>query len=388
MIELSKESLLAALPGLVEIARKHAEVGERERNLARPVVDAFVGAGVFRMCRPRVFGGLELDPLTSLRVLEELARGDGAAGWCAMVSGAGSMFEGFAPLEGAAEIYSNPDVVIGGVGFRRGRAIAVEGGYRVSGRWPMASNCKQCQWLLAGCLLFDGDVPRTGPEGMPAGVIPIVAASDCRILDTWDVSGLRGTGSHDFEVSDVFVPERRCIGVPIGGSPHPGPLFAFPPMGFQAVTVAATALGIARAAIDEFCDLAKSKTPFGSRTGLAASPTGLLAFTEAESLWRSARAWMFEASAKVWDHVSARREVPVEDRGMLRLASTHATRAAARAVDVVYGAGGASSIYARSPLQRHFRDIHAVTQHGSVAAPTYELIGTILLGVNPDARSL
>jgi alkylation response protein AidB-like acyl-CoA dehydrogenase len=382
------DTLLARLPELAALARQHAADGERDRNLARPVVEAFTSAGLFRLCRPKAFGGIEAEPSTTLRVIEEIARGDGAAGWCVMVSGAGAMHEGYASLEGGAEMFNGPDVVVGGVPAPMGRAVPVDGGYRVSGRWAMASNCKQCHWLGAGCLVFDGDAPRRGPNGAPVAIMPVVAASDVKILDTWDVSGLRGTGSHDFEVTDVVVPARRCVPFPLEKSPHPGALYAMPFFGFQASAVASAALGVARAAIDEFSALARTKLLPGSRSTVATRASTQIALTQAEATLESARAWLFATIEETWRAAREGRSATAKERAKLRLAATNATHSAARAVDIVYTAGGSSSLYTKSPLQRCLRDVHAMTQHGSIAAPTYELTAKIFFDLESDAPLL
>jgi alkylation response protein AidB-like acyl-CoA dehydrogenase len=304
-----------------------------------------------------------------------------------MISGAGGAFEGFLPPAGAKEMMTDPGVVVGGVFAPTGRAVEVEGGYRISGKWGVASGCQHCDWLGGSCFVFDGPGPRMTQFG-PEWVVPMMPASACRVLDTWDVSGLRGTGSHDFEVNDLFVPTQRVIRIPMGESPYAGRLFAFPFFGLLGSAIASVALGIARAALDDLARVAKTKTPFGMMSTLATRPSAQIAYCEAEAELRSARALLFDSVASTWARVQAKEAISPTDRAFLRLAATNATSRAASAVDRAYTAGGGSAVYTRSPLQRCLRDVHMITQHAIVAPHVYELTGKILLGAEPDAPML
>lgn len=379
--------LLEVARDLAPLVREHALRGERERRLPEPVARAFAESGIFRMCRPRSLGGLELDPLAMLEVVEELSRVDGAAGWCAMIHGAGAAFDAYIPLEGARAMYADPRAVTGGVLAPAGRAVQVDGGYRISGRWSIASGCHHCDWLGGTAVVFDGEAPRMGPMGMPETIVPMFAKSDCTIIDTWDVAGLAGTGSHDFAVEGAFVPTERVIRL-MAPPFHDGPLFRFPFFGFLATSIASVALGIARAALDELYQVARTKTPFRMTSTLATRPSAQLAAAEAEAALGAGRAFLVESVRDVWNDVVAGKQPTVEQRLRIRLAATHATKSAVRAVDEAFTAGGASALYAKSPLQRCFRDVHTVTQHFWVAPPTHEQHGRILLGAEPDAPML
>ncbi|WP_437938729.1 acyl-CoA dehydrogenase family protein [Sorangium sp. So ce341] len=377
-------SLLDAARGLVPLIKEHAQQGERERRLPDPVAKAFRESGIFRMCRPRAVGGLEADPLTALHAIEELSRADGAAGWCAMICGTTGAFEAYIPAEGGREMYASPDVVSGGVFTPSGRAVEVDGGVRVTGRWAMASACEHCDWLGGTAVIFDGAAPRMSPAGVPSAVVPMFRASECKILDTWSVSGLAGTGSHDFEVADVFVPSSRCIRLPLTTPTYPGRLFAFPVFGFLASAVASTALGMARAALDELRALAATKRPAGMTASLATRPSTAPVVAEAEATLGAARAYLVEAVGAVWGAVVAGAPISIQERARVRLAATNAALSAARVVDLAFTAGGATALYEKSPLQRCFRDVHAVTQHALVAPQTREVQGRVLLGLDTD----
>ncbi|HWL89436.1 MAG TPA: acyl-CoA dehydrogenase family protein [Polyangiaceae bacterium] len=372
-------SPLAAARRLVPLVLEHAAEAEAERRLPSVLAEAFNESGLFRLCVPRELGGLEADPGTVFDVVQELARADGSIAWVAMILGVGTRMLGALPQEGAREIYAQRDVTMCGSFVLGGRAVPVEGGYRISGRWPFMSGCDVAQWIAGACVVEN--------EAQDI-IVPLWPIQEGCIIDTWHVSGLRGTGSHDYEVPDVFVPHRRCIRMPLSEPTFPGQLYAFPPIAFLAATIACCALGIARGALDDLAHLAATKTPYGMTSKLASRPSAQLAFTEAEAALRSARAWLFESTFEIWEKAGAREAISVKDRALLRLAATNATASAARAVDRVYAAAGGTALYAKSPLQRRFRDIHAITQHAMVASHMNEILGKILLDVEPDSPFL
>jgi alkylation response protein AidB-like acyl-CoA dehydrogenase len=382
-----RDDLAAAAADLGPLIRENADRGERERRLPEATAKALTEAGFFRLCRPYALGGLEADPLTVLDVVEQLARHDGSAAWCALNSGIAGFLQSVVAPEGAREIGTAHDVVLNGVIAPSGRALEVDGGYLVSGRWSFVSNCHHCTWLApASVVIREGSI-STGPTG-PEIVMSFLGASDWRIIDTWDTAGLRATGSHDIEVAETFVPAHRTVPVPFPEPVHDGALFRFPVVGLWSVGMAAAALGIAQAAVDEVMRLAGTKTPFGMASSLSTRPTAQIAVCEAMGTVRSARALLVEETRRVWDMVQAGAPVTADQQGLLRIAATHATAASARAVDEMYTTAGGTAIFASSPLQRCLRDVHAITQHLFVAPPTYEMIGKILLGVEADGFML
>jgi alkylation response protein AidB-like acyl-CoA dehydrogenase len=319
--------------------------------------------------------------------VEEIARHDGSAAWCALNCGIAGVLQSFMTQDGALEVGSGLDVVVNGVIAPTGRALEVDGGYRVTGRWTFVSNCHRCHWLAPASIVLRGDTMSTGPAG-PEIVMTWIEASNWRIIDTWDTAGLRATGSHDVEVSEVFVPAYRTVPLPLPEPVQEGALFRFPVVGLWSVGLAASALGIAQAAIDELLRLAGTKTPFGMASTLSTRPTAQIAVCKAMGTVRSARALLVEETTRVWDMVQAGTRVTPERQGLLRIAATHATASSARAVDEMYTTAGGTALFASSPLQRCLRDVHAITQHLFVAPPTYEMIGKILLGVEPEGFML
>ena len=369
--------------------RTLAEETERARRVPDEIVAALARAGIFRMLVPRRYGGAEVDPAAMITTLEELSRADGSAGWCAMIGATSAVTAAYLPDAEAAEIYGgDPNVITGGVFAPHGRAAVVDGGYRVSGRWPFASGCEHCGWLMVGAVVVDDGKPRLLASGMPDSRMMFFPRTRAEVIDTWNVSGLRGTGSHDLQVADLFVPAGRSVSIITDRPRESGPLYRFPVFGLLALGGASVALGIARAAIDELRRLAAEKVPTGGRRRLSERGVVQTQMAEAEAMVASARAFLFESVGDAWRDAASGHDISIARRARLRLAATHATITSAKAVDLMYNAGGGTAIYAASPLQRCFRDVHVVTQHMMVAPATLELVGRILFGLEVDTAML
>jgi indole-3-acetate monooxygenase len=374
-------SILDSVRRLASVIRAHADAIEQERSLPTPVIRGLIDAGVFRMLLPRSLGGDETDPLTVCRVVEEVATQDGAAGWCAMIGTCNSHFGGLLPAAGAREIFADRDVVLAGTFRPSGVAVAVEGGYRVTGRWPFASGIMHSSWLMGGCSIVGADGPRRTAAGAPAMTLAFLPRGEARVLDTWHTVGLRGTGSHDFEVKDVFVPVSRSLWF----SDPPverGPLYSVPAIALFATFIASVSLGIARRGLEIFKDLAGVKKPSWSQEPLRAGAVAQSQLGEAEGLLRAGRAFLFESMAAAWE--VARRGEPLSwmQRGLLWLSATQAATQARQAVDIVYRAGGASSVYASTFLERCLRDINTASQHITVMPTNFEVAGQLFLGAD------
>lgn len=381
-------SPLAAVRALAPAIRARVDEIEQGRRVPLDLVHGLVAAGAFRLCIPHALGGAESDVATLLDVIEEVARADGSAGWVVMIGATSGLVSGYLPTDVAQEIFGDPDVVTGGVFAPRGEAVVVEGGYRARGRWAFGSGSEHCRWLLGGCVVVEDGKPRLLGRGIPDSRMMFFPASDVQIVDTWTVSGLRGTGSHDLEVRDAFVPAGRAVSLVTDRPRVDGPLFRFPVFGLLALGIAAVATGIARTAIDELVRIAGGKTPTGSTRRLGERGVIQMQVAQAEAALESSRAWLRSAVAEAWEAAGRGDAIPVAQRTTLRLAATEATIRATKAVDLMYEAGGGTSIYATSPLQRCFRDVHVATQHAMVATSTYELTGRILLGLDTDSAML
>ncbi len=385
--KVTRESLLASVQQLAPVIREYADRGEQERHLADPVVEALWEAGLYRLLIPREFGGLQVDPLTYYHVLEALARVDGSTAWCVFISDSVSLSLAFLQAEAVEAICGKgARVLISATAFPFGRAVSQVGGYRVSGHWPYASGCWHSTWHMAFCNVYEEGTtePQSDSTGKPELVITYFPRSQVQILDTWHVSGLSATGSHDVEVTEVFVPKaftwKLTPQAPRG--PHFGDaLYRFPFLGLYGWPIAAVALGIAQGAIDEITRVTQHKTSALSPGTLRERPLFQTQLAQAIALVRSARSWLYEVVTKVGEKTAHGEEISSEERAEFLLAATNATHSSAAAVELAYKAGGASANYRKSPLQRQLRDIHAVTQHIVTAPIQYETSGRLLLGL-------
>jgi alkylation response protein AidB-like acyl-CoA dehydrogenase len=382
------EMLLNTVRTLEPLIRAHADEAERNRRLSQPVVTALAEAGIFRLYAPHTLGGFEVDPLTFYRVVEEIARIDGSTAWCVLIASTNPLFVGNLADQAVEEIFGrDPHVVTAGALFPYGKALVRDGGYVVSGRWPYASGCQHCAWVFTFCNVFAADQLRLTESGEPEVRMVFVPTSKVTILDTWEVSGLAGTGSHDVAIEQVFVPEEYTGKFGPGMTPHgkhfQSPLYCYPFYASAAGSVGAVALGIAQGAVDTCMELAQAKRPAGTTELLRDRPLFHIRLAEAVALVRSARAWLYAAVQQACEAMQARGQVSFEERADLLLAAANATRSAASAVDIVYTVAGGTANYRRSPLQRALRDVHAVTQHVATAPHQYESAGRMLVGLQP-----
>ena len=378
----------APLAGAAAIAAGHADRSERDRRLAPEVVDALAEAGLFRMLVPRTLGGGEVAPAEMVDSISTLARGDGASAWCVAVACTSGALAAYLADEHAREVYGGAARCWGGVFAPKGRAVAEGATLRVTGRWPFTSGIDHCDWLMGGCVVEEGGDVRKLPSGRPDVRLVVFPADDVERIDTWDVTGLRGTGSHDMAVEDLVVPAGRAASLFVDVPRSDGPLYAFPIFGLLSLAIGSVGLGIARGAIDDLLSLAGTKTPsMGSRT-LAARPDTQGRAARAEARLRAARALVDEAVGEAFTAAVAEGAITLEHRAALRMAASHAMTESAAVVDEMYSLAGGSAIYSSSPLQRRFRDVHVATQHMLVAPSVWELTGRLMLGVPADTDQL
>lgn len=377
------QSLIDIVHQIEPVIREHTEEAERERQLSDSVAEAMRAHGLYRLWRPRAFGGLEVDPMTAFRVFEEVARIDSAAGWSLQLSCGADAFGAFFPDQGAQEIFGPPDAILAGSFFPPRKAIPVEGGYRVSGQSSFHSGARHATGFIGLANIYDGNVPRLGPNGVPVALITAFPASDAAIVDTWRTMGMRGTGSHDVLMTDAFVPvHRTALLAPYEnpGSAYQGPLYKFT-LWTVVSALSSVPLGIARAAIDELLDLASRKTPSYTVKPLRDRGTVQAQIGEAEATLGAARAYLYEAVQEVWEGAVLGRIIDMPGKMKLQLAATHAAISCARAVDLVHAAAGTAGIRDEYRFHRHFRDVHTITQHGFISASRYESGGQFYLGV-------
>jgi len=332
---------------------------------------------------PRAVGGLEVDPITQLDVIEALAHAEASAGWVAQVYSSCSHITGFMAPEVGWEIFGrNPNAIMSGtLAAPYGRATVVDGGYRVTGRWPYGSGCQNSDFLAFTTGVYVGDEPRIDRFGLAEQRIVVVPASTAIIHDTWRVSGLRGTGSHDVELRDVFVPEGWTMWW-TDEAPHPGPLYKHR---WWLLAHGAQRLGVARAALDELYTLAQVKTPTRQTNLIRDRAITQMQYAQAEALCGSARAYLWETARALWEKTSGGEAATQKDMALARLANTNASVVAAQVADLVFSAAGGTAISESNPIERMVRDAHAAAAHATASIPTYEQWGKVIIHEDPDS---
>ncbi len=387
----TSKRILDEARALGPILRDASDEIERERRLPAAIIDQLKRAGMFRMAMPKSWGGPELDLPSQVRVIETLCTFDASAGWCVMIGVDGAYMSAFVDQAEARSMYADIDSPTAITFFPPGKAVKRGAGYVVNGRWPFASGCQHADWLVGHFAVFEGDSPRVMPNGFPETRFGFFPADDCEILDTWKSVGLRGSGSHDWQVKDRFVPEERTFNLAVPNPYRKGPLSILPNL--LLYKLAGVPLGIARGAIDDFVAIASRKSPtFKSPTksqpALRDEPYAQNAVAQAEALARSARAFVYETFEDMWTTLAALEMPSLEQRAIARLAMVQASAACTQAVELLYKANGGASVYSGNPLERRLRDIQTAGQHTVVSMKTWESAGRVLLGLDPHQGML
>jgi indole-3-acetate monooxygenase len=372
---------LDAARALAPRVRACAEEIERARELPRALFEALADAGIFHLLVPRSLGGRELDPPTYIQVIEEFGKADASTAWAVNQGAVYATYAARMPREAARAIWMDvPRAVVANSPAPTATASPVPGGYRVTGRQGFSTGCRHAAWLAAHATVVEGGEVRRLPDGTPDARYLFVPAAEGEIVDTWTVRGMRGTGTHHFAVQDVFVPEARTV---LSVNPpfyEKGPLYQIPRTLLFASGDAAAALGVARACLDAFIELAGSKSP-RNMVLLRDQPMIQDMVGHAEADLRAGRAFLVETVGEIWAKASATGALTLDERAALRLATTHGIRAAVKVVDAVYNAAGVTAIYDGTLLQRQFQDIHVISQHLQARFAHYELVGRHWLGL-------
>jgi indole-3-acetate monooxygenase len=368
------------------LIREQADEIERQRRLTPPVVEGMKQAGIYAMSMPKAWGGLELDLPEQLRVLETLARYDGSVGWCASVGIGCGYASAWLTDQAGRELMPDVNSIFAGSALFAGRALRVDGGYRVSGRWPFNSGCHHATVFGFNCNVVEKDPSLCGSDGSREMRFCYLPASQGRIVDTWYSTGLCGSGSHDVEVTDVFVPEAHCAIFPVTVPLRSEPLYAHP-LTF-AYVLPAVALGIASHAFDAFIEIANHREITlaalgGQKVLLRTSPHAQVVVSQAEGLIRSARSFVYEVINEIWGFLVRKEPLSQGLRASFAAATTNAHRSCTKAVDFLYKANGGASVYPRCPSDRCFRDIHTISQHHFTSVAFDEKAGQVMLGLEP-----
>jgi indole-3-acetate monooxygenase len=377
-------ALIRHAEGLIPLLREQAAMTEDHRRLTPEVEAALRDGGFFRLAMPAQAGGPDATLPEVMRVLETLARGDGSAAWCAWAACGIPAASAFIDEEGARELFSPRDACIVGSVAGVGSARAVPGGYRVTGRWPFVSGINHATHAAGTCFVFDGEVQRTSPEGEPAVIAPVWPVTDCSVIDIWDTTGLRGTGSNEMVIEDVFVPERFVADFTRAPRSGLAPLYYLHENNAANVTVAALALGIAGTALAAFRELGRTKKLAGGEP-LAESPLARIALATAEERLGQARGRLYETAEMMWDEAVEGAYQHEAWFPRTSLASVTAVDAAIAVTGDLYRAAGASAVFRSRSFDRCLRDLFTLGAHKTVQHLNLVLHGGATFATNGKA---
>jgi alkylation response protein AidB-like acyl-CoA dehydrogenase len=367
-----------------ELAAAAAEI-ECRRELPEPVVAALAERGFFRLLLPRSLGGAELLPASFVPVIEEIAKADASTAWCLNQASGCSMTAAYLDPAAACEIFGGPRGILAW-GPGPGKSRAVDGGYRVTATFSFASGSHNATWLGCHVPVVEADgTPRLNPDGSPVVRTLLFPKTSARMTDIWHVIGLKGTGSDQFSVEDLFVPERHSASRDDEARHEEGLLYRFSSLQLYAAGFAGVAMGIARSTLDAFVALAHDKIPFRSGSTLRDNHLIQSQVAQGEAQLAAARTFLLRSLAEITAEVARTGQITLDQRMVIRLASTFAIHQSLQVVDTAYHAAGSTAIFEQNPFERRFRDIHTVSQQLQGRQEHFETVGQYLLGLDPGS---
>lgn len=377
---------IARARAMAPVIAAEAEEIERRRELPPSLREVLIENGLYRLLLPRSLGGAELPPLPFVQVIEEIAKADASTAWCLNQTSGCSMTAAYLDPETAREVFGAPNGILAW-GPGPGETRIVDGGYRISTTFSFASGSHDASWLGAHLPIVERDGrPRLNADGTTLICTLLFPKSAAKMIDIWHVVGLRGTGSDQYSVKDLFVPERFCVARDASQARYePGLLYRFSSLQLYASGFAGVAMGIARSALDAFIELARDKIPRGGKHTLRDNNVVQSQVAQAEAKLSAARAYLFGALKKITDEVACNGQLTLDQRMTIRLAATFAIHQARDVVDIAYHAAGANAIFTANPFERRFRDIHTVSQQLQGRQEHYETVGRYRLGLEPDS---
>jgi len=393
--DIESHPLVARARAMHPVLRAFAGQIEREQRFPRELVEQLHDAGFYRLVTPRSLGGLQVDPVTYTGVVETLSEGCGSVGWNIANNNIVKLVMLGLPDEGVHEIHADgPDFAGAGTAVAGGGdAVPVPGGYRVTGHWTFGTGCMEASWMLGSFRILDDGKPRLGTAGTPGFWRGVFRKSEVEVIPgSWEVAGLRGTGSFDWTVKDVFIPEHRVMyhaGAPLDNqwSRWPGLTYALPSVAWVGPHHSSVVTGIARAGIKALIELATVKVPRGRGSAtLAQSEQAQEAVARADAILSSAQLLRASAVADLWNTMAAGGTTTLHQRARCRLAATHAGDSARQAMDMVYHFSGTTGFKTATRMAECWRDLHTVGQTGMVAPEWYPIVGRALLGMDPGPR--
>jgi alkylation response protein AidB-like acyl-CoA dehydrogenase len=376
-----------SLTPVIEAASPRIESG---RQLPPDLLARMHDAGIFRTLLPRSVNGGEVHPATFVEVTEAVAMGDGSAGWCVGQGSGCSMTAAYLAPPIAREIFGPADGVLAWGFGPNGRAIPCEGGYRVTGKWSFASGSRHATWLGGHSFVYGPDgQPRRDADGDPIEHTMLFPRACASIIDDWQVMGLRGTGSDSYSVTDLFVPAPySAMRDGEADRREAGTLYRFSSQNLYSVGFGGVALGLARAMLDAFLELAQAKTPKASSLMLRDSPVIQSQVGRSEARLRAARTQLLSVLRDIYDEVAESGRLTMDQRVAIRMASTFAIQESRDVSEFVWQEAGSSAIFEKNPFERRFRDLHSVTQQAQGRSHHFETVGQHYLGLEATGRFL
>ena len=367
---------------IAPILEARALDAERKRTLPDETVKALADAGLLRICLPREMGGEEPDFVELIEMWEELSRADGSAGWTAMANGSGAAAAAHYCGDEAVKVMfpDDPAATVGGQFAPRGTGSLEAGGWRVTGSYNFGSGSGHSAFVSVGFMVMKDGTPVMAEGGLPEMKVGFVPHDQIHFTDGWHVMGLRGTGSYDYDVTDIFIPDEYTFSLFTKEPKRGGYMFNMGMMPCTAAGHAAWALGVGRHALDEVHNMATEKTRMGHATSISGRLTFQKDYAQAESKLRAARLFVFDAFGNALVTAERGDELPLEQRALLRMAACHATDAAREVADFAHDAAGTAAIRDGSPLHRAFLDIHTGSQHAFINEKVYCDCAEVLLG--------
>ena len=384
----SAQQLFGNIKDISTILIQHSEEDENKRRLSKEVINALRDAGLMRLFLPLSLGGLELDPLTTAKLVEEVAHYNTAAAWSMMVGNTSAFWCSRVCDSGIEEIYQDgPDTLMAGAFHPPMSAVKTDGGFVITGQSPLTSNVHEARWIFVTAMVMENGQPIFH-NGVPEIIGAIMGANDCNIIDTWYTIGMKATDSNDISAQNVFVPTHRSFPLAPEFEPnshYKGSLYRFPAIGASiASLIAPTALAVARNAIEELKSIAAKKIPFGSQVSIRDRGTVQRKLGLAEALVQSSSAYLHQQILYCWNKTLQEEKISIDERAALLLAVTHANQCSLQATELMYSAAGTSGIYLRNKLSRYFLDAEVIRHHGFSNESRYETAGQVYLGLQPD----
>lgn len=377
-IPTTAESILEKARSIVPILRDNSERIEKNRKLPENIVEILRSTGVFRAAMPKEWGGPELTSLQQTQLIEIIATGDVSSAWCSMIGMDSGIYSGFLPQDIAREVYPHLDMANSGWIHPQGRAEKVAGGYRVSGKWRFGSGISHCEVLVSGVVVYKNGIPALDPitGKSPYWRVMVAKPNQFNIIDSWHTTGLAGSGSMDYSVEDLFIPDDHSFAF---NQPfRAGPLHNSPDAILRKMS--GIPLGMARACLDYVRNQAASRIDRETKTPWVNDVRVQCAIAKAEMELSAARSFVYSSLDKQWNKLSINDDFSADDRVSTALARYNAFQVARHIVQTMYNLIGGSSVYKKSPLDRWLRDAQTMCQHAVAQDAILQLTGNVLVG--------